>query len=74
MNLTVQDVIHDGRMGAQPDTGSGATALTLEQIVKLVESGQTDDIPNNKTINSSLSDKPVSKPTIQPRAKPWERA
>ncbi|KAG7095690.1 hypothetical protein E1B28_006404 [Marasmius oreades] len=48
--------------------------LTLAQIKELIETGRTDQLPNNKTIPGGLNEAPHSKSVAPSMKKPWEHA
>lgn len=47
--------------------------LTFAQLKELIETGQTDRIPNNKLIPDALNEAPPSESKAPPRKKPWEQ-
>ena len=60
MELSVDDVLARQRdtrtttSAARTDDVVEAKPLSFDEIIKLVESGQTEDIPNNETISTDL--------------------
>ncbi|TFK25412.1 hypothetical protein FA15DRAFT_590471 [Coprinopsis marcescibilis] len=48
--------------------------LTFAELKELIESGKTDQIPNNKIIPEKFSEEAPSQSTAQVRRKPWEAA
>ncbi|KAF9260753.1 hypothetical protein L218DRAFT_1079216 [Marasmius fiardii PR-910] len=47
-------------------------ALTLAQIKELIETGRTDELPNNKIIPGGLNEATPSHSAAPSRKKPWE--
>ncbi|KAJ8082180.1 hypothetical protein PM082_008027 [Marasmius tenuissimus] len=48
------------------------TVLTLAQIKEFIETGRTDQLPNNKVIPDGLNEKPPTESVAPARKKPWE--
>ncbi|KAI3604976.1 hypothetical protein WG66_001970 [Moniliophthora roreri] len=46
--------------------------LTLTQIKEFIETGRTDQLPNNKVIPGGLNEAPPSQSIAATRKKPWE--
>ncbi|KAF8805607.1 hypothetical protein BYT27DRAFT_7169151 [Phlegmacium glaucopus] len=46
--------------------------LTFAELKELIESGNVDNIPNNKIIPEALNDAPPSQSTAPTKKKPWE--
>ncbi|KAK1216631.1 hypothetical protein PQX77_020751 [Marasmius sp. AFHP31] len=46
--------------------------LTLAQIKEFIETGRTDQLPNNKVIPDGLNEEPPTKSVAPARKKPWE--
>ncbi|KAF5348025.1 hypothetical protein D9758_010037 [Tetrapyrgos nigripes] len=55
-------------------TSDEPDVLTFAQLKALIESGNIDQIPNNKKIPDNLNDAPASESTAQTKKKPWEVA
>ncbi|KIY49855.1 hypothetical protein FISHEDRAFT_40906 [Fistulina hepatica ATCC 64428] len=54
-------------------TAQEETPLTFEQLKSLLESGNLDEIPNNRVIPDDLNPEPPSVSSASARLKPWER-
>ncbi|KAL0579929.1 hypothetical protein V5O48_002100 [Marasmius crinis-equi] len=53
-------------------TAEDSEVLTLAQIKELIETGRTDELPNNKVIPGGLNEQPPTQSVAPSRKKPWE--
>ncbi|KIY62618.1 hypothetical protein CYLTODRAFT_458831 [Cylindrobasidium torrendii FP15055 ss-10] len=73
VSLTPADIHSQSASESSSVTEDTPQTLTFAQLKDLIESGRTDEIPNNKPISGELNTAPPSVSLASARRKPWEK-
>ncbi|KAF9523814.1 hypothetical protein CPB83DRAFT_723735, partial [Crepidotus variabilis] len=68
----VKDLVDKGAIHQASVKNDDTRVLTFAELRELIESGKTDQIPNNKVIPDRLNALEPSQTKAIPRKKPWE--